>query len=276
MQDPQSVLLVEDNPDDVRLIHEALRRAPAGRFLIDRVDRLSGAIEWLRRRSPAVIVLDLNLPDSRGLDTLVVLRTHVPRTAIVVLTVSPDDEGPRAIRAGAQDFLTKAQFDGELLARSLRYSVERQALLNELQRRHVRELRQRDREALGPWGVVGDMRDIPELVGHGSLRQSSREIFRSLVRRYAEILQGVMGDEPLSPRYAEQIQEIARRLGVLNAGPADAIELHRAAVELKERVHGPAELEGLHRHAGAVQVELLGALADHYRRYTLDLRKIHA
>ncbi|HLF99105.1 MAG TPA: response regulator [Acidimicrobiia bacterium] len=278
MQDPQSVLLVEDNPDDVRLIQEVLLGASTDRFLIDRVDRLSSAVEWLRRRSPSVILLDLNLPDSKGLDTLVVLRTHVPRTAIVVLTVRPDDEGPRAIRAGAQDYLPKAPLNGEILARALRYAVERQALVNELQRRHVRELREQDRENLGGWGTVGDLRGGPEVFANATLRQSSRELFRSLVRRYGEVLDTAVTGAPgsLPPRCIEQIEEVARRLGVLNASPSDAIEIHSVALELKERVLDDSALAGVRERGGQVLLELMAAMTDHYRRYAVDLRQIHA
>lgn len=278
MQDPHSVLLVEDNPDDVRLIHEALREASTDRFLVDRVDRLSSAVEWLRRRSPSVILLDLNLPDSKGLDTLVVLRTHVPRTAIVVLTVRPDDEGPRAIRAGAQDYLPKAQLGTEMLARALRYAIERQTLVNALQRRHVRDLRDQDRESLGGWGTVGELRGAPEVVADASLRQSSRELFRSLVRRYGEILEtsvtGTAGTLP--PRCVDQIEEVARRLGILNASPADAIEIHAVSLELKARVLDARSLEATRERGGQVLLELMAALTDHYRRYAVDLRRIHA
>lgn len=278
VDDPISVLLVEDNPDDVRLIQEALRSAPGSTFLVDRVDRLAGAVDWLRRRSPAAVLLDLNLPDSRGLETLVVLRTHAPRTPIVVFTMHPDEEGGRAIQAGAQDYLRKDHYEPETLARSIRYAVDRQGLLNELQRRHVRELQEKDRRHLGPLAAIGDLRARPDIFGEHSLRQTSRELFRVLVRKYADALElaSRVGDEVLPVRLVERVDDIARRLGVLNAGPRDALELHAVAVELKEHVLERAEFENLRDRGQMLLLELMSALAAHYRRYTLDLREIHA
>lgn len=278
MRDQVSVLLVEDNPDDVRLIQEALREASATTFLVDRVDRLSSAIEWLRHRSPAAILLDLNLPDCKGLETLVILRTHVPLTPIVVFTVHPDDEGLRAIQAGAQDYLNKEHYDAEIITRSIRYAIERQGLVNKLQRRHVRELQEQDRETLGPLAVMGDLRARPDVFGEHSLRQTSRELFRVLVRKYADALEtaAVVDDEVLPVRITERIDEIARRLGVLNAGPRDALELHAVAMELKEHVRDAAAFAHLRDRGQLVLLELMSALATHYQRYTLDFREIHA
>lgn len=278
VQYPISVLLVEDNADDVRLIEEALRQPSATTFLVDRVDRLGGAIEWLRRRSPAVVLLDLNLPDSKGLETLVVLRTHVPRTPIVVLTMRPDDEGPRAIRAGAQDYLSKDQLQGEVLARALRYAIERQALVNELQRRHLQERREQERRTLGPLAAVGDTSSGPDVFGEASLREASQDLFRALVRKYADALHtaAALEVDVIPARVADRIEEIARRLGVLNAGPRDVLELHAVTLEIQEQELARPEFRALRERGQVVLLELMSALAAHYRRYTIDLREIHA
>jgi CheY-like chemotaxis protein len=122
---PLRLLVVEDNPDDVELIRLKLEGVATGRrFVIEAVDRLSTAVR--RLRSADVVLLDLGLPDSGGIDAVVRLCNEAPEIPLVVLTGCDDAElGLSAVREGAQDFLIKDKVDGPLLDRSLRYAVER-------------------------------------------------------------------------------------------------------------------------------------------------------
>ncbi len=129
---PKTVLVVEDHQSDVRLLEYVLGN-DRDAYLLDRVDRLSAALEWLRRRTPDVVLLDLNLPDSRGVDTLVVLRTHAPRVPIVVLTGHGPEEGPRALRSGAGAYLVKEDLQHEGLRTAIDAAINRQTTLNEVQ-----------------------------------------------------------------------------------------------------------------------------------------------
>jgi CheY-like chemotaxis protein len=122
---PLKLLVVEDNPRDVELIRAKLEAVRgAGAFEIESVDRLSSAVR--RARSADVILLDLGLPDTGGLDAVMRLASEAPEIPFVVLTGGNDSElGVRAVREGAQDFLLKDEVDGTLLDRSLRYAIER-------------------------------------------------------------------------------------------------------------------------------------------------------
>src|SRR5262245_42127511 len=104
------VLLVEDNPGDALLIEEMLGEAPDVRFELTVVGRLSAAGEALKGGRFAVVLLDLSLPDSQGLDTFRALRRFASRLPVVVLT-GLNDEGlaVQAVREGAQDYLVKGQ-----------------------------------------------------------------------------------------------------------------------------------------------------------------------
>ncbi|MFI5395811.1 MAG: ATP-binding protein [Candidatus Binatia bacterium] len=128
------VLLVEDNPADARFIRtmfdDARRNATEStRFELRQVERLSTAIEHLLHEVVDVVLLDLSLPDSQGLETLIGVRTAAPHVPFVVLT-GLDDEATamQAVQAGAQDYLIKGETDRQLLVRSLRYAMERQRL----------------------------------------------------------------------------------------------------------------------------------------------------
>lgn len=124
---PLRVLLIEDNPGDARLIREILTAPSWERVSLDTATTLSGGIERAYKELYDVILLDLSLPDSFGVETLLRMRAETRDTAIVVLTGNDNAQiGVQAVQAGAQDFLAKNDLDSKLLIRSLRYAVERQ------------------------------------------------------------------------------------------------------------------------------------------------------
>jgi PAS domain S-box-containing protein len=126
VEQPIQVLLVEDNPADVRLLLEILKES-SNRFAVTQVDRLDAAINYLTIASFDVILLDLTLPDSVGLETFLKLHQRVSAIPIVVLTGLDDETLTlKAMQQGAQDYLVKGKVTGDLLARSLRYAIERQ------------------------------------------------------------------------------------------------------------------------------------------------------
>ena len=126
------VLLVEDNPVDVDLIREALDEAEfsvaieAPQVVLEHAPRLADGLHRLRLPDVDVVLLDLSLPDSQGLDTFVRLEQTAPGIPIIVLSGLADEAlAVRAVREGAQDYLVKGQVDGVSLTRSIRYAVER-------------------------------------------------------------------------------------------------------------------------------------------------------
>ncbi len=122
----RTVLLIEDNPGDARLILEMVREARDGLIHLERVDRLEPGLSRLDAGGVEAILLDLSLPDSSGLDTLRRVQSRSPSAPIVVLTGLDDETlGLEAIREGAQDYLVKGQVDSHLLVRALRYAIER-------------------------------------------------------------------------------------------------------------------------------------------------------
>src|SRR3990167_5705760 len=126
---PVDVLLVEDNPGDARLTREMLTDAGAGRFRVVLVDTLAGAIARLNDDGAValdVVLLDLSLPDSTGLEGVLQLQSVNPHLPIVVLSGLDDDVlSFEAVQAGAQDYLVKGRGDGEVMLRAIRYAIER-------------------------------------------------------------------------------------------------------------------------------------------------------
>jgi signal transduction histidine kinase/CheY-like chemotaxis protein len=131
------VLLVEDNDDDALLIRETLSETA---LEIERAERLSTALERLATGGLDAVLLDLSLPDAYGLDTIDRVLSQAPGVPIVVLTGLNDEVAAvKAVERGAQDYLIKGQVDGHLLARSLRYAIQRHKAEESLKERN-REL----------------------------------------------------------------------------------------------------------------------------------------
>lgn len=128
------VLLVEDDPSDAHLVRLALRSANEMGFDIVWVTTLGEVFPQLRAQHFDIILLDLSLPDSIGLDTVYTSRNLAGSLPIIVLT-GHDDTGfaLKALEAGAQDYLIKGHFDHEGLVRAIRYSISRAKLEQRLQ-----------------------------------------------------------------------------------------------------------------------------------------------
>lgn len=127
------ILLIEDNDTDVTLLREAFADLAAFRPELVAVPRLAEGLELLTRLTFDVVLLDLGLPDSQGIETFAKLHKQAPHIPILVLTALNDESaGEQAVRQGAQDYLIKNQMQPALLARSVRYAVERQRTKTEL------------------------------------------------------------------------------------------------------------------------------------------------
>jgi two-component system sensor histidine kinase/response regulator len=128
-----NALLIEDNPGDARLVREALSQT-AG-IELEWVDRLSTGMARLERSGIDVVLLDLSLPDSKGFSTIEHLSQTARLTPIVALSGLGDSaEVQDAIKFGAEDYLVKGSFSPDLLARSIRYAIDRRRARDELAR----------------------------------------------------------------------------------------------------------------------------------------------
>ena len=135
------ILLIEDNPGDARLVREMLAEVedPSFRYEIECLGNVSAGLERLGAGKIHLILLDLSLPDSHGLETFFRMRAQAPEIPIVVLSGFDDVAlSIEAVKNGAQDYLVKGRIDGGLLMRSIRYAIERQYLEKELRESELR------------------------------------------------------------------------------------------------------------------------------------------
>jgi signal transduction histidine kinase len=130
---PLRILLVEDNPGDARLARELLKEVEEPRFELAHVTCLADGLARLRQENFAAVLLDLTLGDARGVETVVRMRDAAPHLPIVVLSGLADERmAIEALADGAQDYLVKGQGDGLLMARALRYAIERKRIQQQL------------------------------------------------------------------------------------------------------------------------------------------------
>lgn len=118
--------MIEDSLGEARLITRFINEVPGITVKLEHTFRLSLGLERLVRGGIDVVLLDLGLPDSMGLETIVKVREAFQTVPIVVLTGLDDEElGIKAVQLGAQDYISKMQIDPHLLVRSVRYAIER-------------------------------------------------------------------------------------------------------------------------------------------------------
>jgi diguanylate cyclase (GGDEF)-like protein/PAS domain S-box-containing protein len=136
-----NVLLIENNHGYADMMRIVLSKVRGAQFNLECVNQLSHGLECLSEGSIDVVLLDLSLPDSKGLDTFFKVFDQAPGVPIIVLTATDDDTlAVKAVQAGAQDYLVKGQVDGNLLVRSIHYAIERHRIQEELRRQTALKL----------------------------------------------------------------------------------------------------------------------------------------
>jgi DNA-binding NtrC family response regulator len=181
--DRARLLLVEDNPGDADLVREMLSSSRSARFDLSHASRLAEGLALLAGGGYDLVLLDLGLPDSAGLDTFYALHAAVPWVPVVVFTGTSDWEtGIHAVAAGAQDFLVKGSVNGDALVSRIRYAVERKRA-----ERSTADVRERAREMTEL--VVSATRDrvLPGLVYDGMVSCSPQMLANlGVVRKVAD------------------------------------------------------------------------------------------
>ena len=134
-QQELKVLLIEDNPGDAFLIKFYLGESTSPVFHVSHSEDVKGGLELLSKGDFDIILSDMNLPDSFGVETIKSILTKYPGNLVIVLTGLTDEEvGLETVRYGAQDFLVKGKFDGKVLISSVMFSFERFKLNKQIDR----------------------------------------------------------------------------------------------------------------------------------------------
>jgi signal transduction histidine kinase len=255
MSDQQiSVLIVEDNPGDARLLVESLVEAGFSRTRISIASTLASACDRLQSEDVDVILLDLSLPDSHGLATVESVKAVASFTPIVVLTGNGDEAmAVRAVNAGAQDYLIKNDVTSEPLDRAIRYAIERKRTERiERDRASLQEAIRSMNEVLGVVAhelrtPLTSLRMISEvLLTERRLEQKrSEEFLKSIhdeVIRMSDMVSDLLETARLESGAAKWNWSLVRLAKVCADAIAVLAPLTHDAVEIKARVDPPALL----------------------------------
>jgi signal transduction histidine kinase len=229
-----SVLLVEDDPTFAEFLKTTLPHPGEVDLDLRWEPRLASALEVIRDVPVDAVLLDLNLPDSRGLDTLTRVVDAASHMPVVVLT-GVDDAGlaTEALRRGAQDWLTKGRLDPELVSRATRYAVERKRLEDRL-------IRSQKLEAVGRLAgriahefnnlltvILGNADLMSPAIADAELREGLSEIQRAATRGSA-LMQHLLGftrNQPVRPDIVDAGSLLAGATSLLKAVLPESIEM---------------------------------------------------
>jgi len=220
------LLIVEDSRADALAVRHCLATS-ASPYQIEVVDCIGKALTRLLDEKFDLILLDLGLPDSTGLDTISRIIAVAPDVPVVVLTGRDDEDIGRAcIDAGAQDYLCKGWMTPENLGRVISFTLRR---IREAAARLVREAVQKDQvltaapiEALVTRKLAGEP---PLRVGKPAAFAAMQATYQALLEEYMAYLSNT------GPKPHERMQILITRFGDLSAAPRDLIDVHLASLE---------------------------------------------
>ncbi|MEO5356963.1 MAG: response regulator [Nitrospirae bacterium YQR-1] len=270
------LLIIEDDSGEIALIEELLKDEANVKLKIEKTQSLSSAFGRLPQGNIDVVILDLMLPDSKGLDTFTAIYALIPEVPIVVLSGMDDDKfATQAVSMGAQDYLVKGTFNGHLLLRSLLYAIERNRLQLELAKMrheasHRQEMISLDRLSGSPKASI-----TSQMLGKSSLRDGNRQIFDDFVNKYCDITESALQQRIYKTEagIAEPLLAMAEQLGFMKSGPRDVVEIHSEALKLKLNGMNMAKAQLCMEESRFILLELMGNLASYYRNYFILFRK---
>src|SRR5688500_4767275 len=254
------ILLVEDSADDAFLVTTMLKRNTAVPTEVIHEDRVASARARLHQEPFDCVLLDLNLPDARGLEAVRLVAAASQDAAIVVLTgLQDEDTGIEALKEGAQDYLSKTHVDGHVLGRAIRYSVERKRV--EATKRHF--LDNAAHELRTPLSIISGAAEILDLHKDDIDRARFDELVTVIAkqgRRVSYLLTQLLELSELqdTPREGIEVVDIGTFVGEVVAA-SDVLPGKSLEQVVEEGVKGRAHPERL-RH-------VLGHLLENAHRY---------
>ncbi len=259
------ILFVEDNIFQARLTISIIETHLGMR--LTHVTTLAETIAKLKTESYDLILLDLNLPDSSGLQTLIAIQQTAPASAVVIITAREDENlAQEAVEHGAQDFIHKSNLDPELLRRSIRYAILRHQTQMEL---HVLKQRQED-------AIRHTLHEIEELDSaqreelnvtskEESLRKRNPESFNRLLNLYMYLIDNFMKRISEGKSILGITQSLCTKLFEVNANPNDVNDLHLSSLKKYLADKTPEEEKAILVDGRMFALEVMGNLAEVYR-----------
>ena len=262
------LLLVEDTRSDARVVGACLLSSQPNHYVIAEAVNLQQALAHLEREEVDVILLDLTLPDSSGLDTLTRVHEAAAGVPIVVLTGlgDEDDLAMRCIAAGAQDFLCKSEMTPHTLRRVLGYALGR---VREGQLQALRGMLQ------GSRALSSQQSRVPvtqALAGLAPIRDRSPALFSEFQDAYGDLLERYMEYLRIKTGKPRDLMEVlVTRFGDLGASPRDLVDIHVGALDAVSRKLRESRIPAFASDGRLFALEMMGLLVEYYR---LNFRRL--
>ncbi|MGF1481982.1 MAG: ATP-binding protein [Cyanophyceae cyanobacterium] len=200
------ILLIEDDREDVDLIEEYLERSPQFPMTLKNITTLTEGISTLKSSQIDLVLTDLTLPDQQGLNTFRLLHDQFPTIPVIILSgLDDEDLAVAAMQEGAQDYLVKGHFNSHLLIRSIRYALERQQLVLDLDRRveqRTAELQKANQDL-----QAKDVELREALLTEKKLNQLKSQIITTISHEYRTPLAVISSSSGLLRQYRHRLDE---------------------------------------------------------------------
>lgn len=262
-------MLFEDDPDDVFILEEVLVSAGMEDADLIHFETLTSGIDYMTNSEVDIVLLDLNLPDSRGTDTFNSLYTQFSDTPIIVLT-GLDVEGlaMTALKSGAQDYLVKSDLQPDLLKKSILFALGRHRTTREGNlaqfTQDIEKLTSLDLFTLSAHSGV-----TAKSFGIFSLKDTAPGFYDSLVNRFSRIMEVTLEKRILNFEHdtEEELRRLADLLGQVKAGPRDVIDIYVQAMKNLSKGIPSLKVAAYTEEGRFTVLTLMGHLVTFYRSY---------
>lgn len=278
------ILLVEDNVVNARLIKTLLSKshesalAEGLSFQLVCCDTLASAIETLEKKEFDVILLDLILPDSKGIESLIKLKEKVVNTPIIIQTGDEDETIiVKAFQLGSHGYLRKKNLDSNLLIYAVRLAIERQQYVLNLQIQQQQKQQELELEGLEHLADVIKTSITARMFASEPIKDSLPDIFAELVQQYGELLDLALEERAfkIDHEISEKLRSLADKLGFLKGSPRDVVDIHTKALKGKSKIVNSVKLQVYVEEGRLRLLELMGYLTSYYRKYYIGLSNLN-
>jgi len=264
------ILCVEDNPGDARLIQELLADDTSKKYEFTHFISLDKFESSPAKDEFEVVLLDLSLGDSSGIETFERMKSILPETPIIILTGLKDEAlAEKIIQLGAQDYLLKDAINTALLSRSVRYAIDRNRLSVELAKSKQLENQQREMDNFDRMPKSSRSKIAAQMLGIRSLHEHSPETFDEFSRDLTKIMELAVEARMFKTDFdiSAKLRAFADEIGFSLAGPQDVVEIY--STTLKDKMKSTSyEASQVYLEEGRLIIlMLMGYLAAFYRKY---------
>lgn len=264
------ILLIEDNPPDARLIKEYLDETNNVKINLTQADNLACGLDTLSVGKFDLVLLDLYLDDSFGLDTFYKTQFMFPELPIIVLTGLKDKEiGVKVIKGGAQDYLTKEDINNEILEHAIYYAIERKKYENRLNQSKHNDAFKNEMEII-------EILLKEELNNKKNylmpVQKSTRKEFNNFVAAFENLLEESTQQTNLNNFLlikTSELNDLAHKIGICYGGVQEILEIYRIALNNKIIQATKIKREIYLEQGRLLFLKLLSSLVNYYKDLSL-------